>query len=347
MRSKEIKQTLRECYEARAPKPFILGQPGCGKTQTVYQTFPDVPVYVFQAMLYDPVEIKGLPVYVKGPDNNGKAKFVQFEDIPTGEEGVFFIDDLPHAPAQTQNAFMRLALEGRAGATDIGNLFVICAGNRSIDRAGAKDLQTALANRFMFLNFTIDYEDWRAWAIQNDIAPEIIAYLGTPYGKDWLGDNFVAAEQINPTPRSWEFASDIFKRIVGEKYDEKRIGSRHREAITGCIGVPATAKFLGWLKVYSKLPDLNKIVKGENIYPEDMDIMYAVASGLTAIAKAYEGKRVGIYQRLIDYIVDIPDNFMEIGAWLSKDLCQLDAKTLESNELKLDAWSEKYGEVMI
>ena len=133
-----------------------------------------VPVYVYQAMLYDMTEVKGLPVYT--PD--GKAKFLPFEDMKSGEEGVLFIDDLPHAPSQTQNAFMRLILEGVAGAWDLGNLYPIGAGNRTKDRAGAKDLQTAMATRFNQLELVSSYDDWRAWAVTHT-HPAVIAFLGS------------------------------------------------------------------------------------------------------------------------------------------------------------------------
>lgn len=355
MRAKDIKNILAECYKERFPKPIILGEPGSGKSSIINQLFTEelkVPVYTFQAMLYDPVEIKGLPIcrteIIKTPDGNKevkKAQFLRFEDMPTGEDGVLFIDDLPHAPTQTQNAFMRLILEGVAGSWKLGNIFPIAAGNRSIDHAGAKDLQTAMANRFLQITLDINYEDWRSWAVKKGITPEVIAYLGTPYGQGWLS-HFKATDQINPTPRSWEFVSALFSRISGEKFDEKKISGANREAIEGCIGAEATAKFLGWVKVFNKLPDLNEIVKGKNIYPNEIDIMYATVSGLINIAKSFE-KRLGIFQRLVDYAVKMPDDFIEMGVWLSKDLYQLDDKTFEDPKLNLEAWNEKFASIML
>ncbi len=335
MKPSQIKELLKSCYEQRKPKPIIMGSPGCGKTAIVYQLFREemkLPVYVFQAMLYDPVEIKGLPVYIKG--DGEVAKFIRFEDMPTAEEGVLFVDDLPHAPTQTQNAFMRLILEGVAGSWDLGGLFPIAAGNRATDRAGAKELQTAIANRFIRVDFTIDYEDWRSWAIQKNITPEIVAYLATPYGRDWL-DKFDPTHQINPTPRSWEFASDLWKTCP-----------KHiiREALYGTIGEEATSKFMGWLKVYDKLPDLQQIIAGKNIYAKELDVMYAVISGLVSIAASFEKKKT-IFQRLVTYICSMPEEFKELGAWLSKDLCKLDYTTF--SQCNLETWRDKYSDVII
>ena len=336
MKPSEIMTVLEAFYEQRKPKPLLLGSPGCGKTSIVYQLFREklhLPVYVFQATLYDPVEIKGLPIFDK---EAGIARFLKFEDMPSAKEGALFIDDLPHAPTQTQNAFMRIILEGVAGAWDLGGLFPIAAGNKAMHHAGAKDLQTAMANRFVFLNFLIDYEDWRKWAISHDIVPEVIAYLGTPYGRDWL-DKFDAGRQVNPTPRSWEFASDCFKVLKG---------SLLRTSLYGTIGEEATSKFLGWLKIYDKMPDLQKIIAGKNTYPEDLDVMYAVASGLVSITRSFGGTKMkAIYQRLIDYATEIPDNFIELGVLLSKDLCELDFETFQ--KCNLDKWANRFPEVLV
>jgi hypothetical protein len=336
VKPREIKELVKTCYATGKPKLFIVGSPGCGKSSLLYQTFQEIgdPLAVLQAMLYDPVEIKGLPVY-----KEGKARFVPFEDMfpEMDKKGALFIDDIVHAPLQTQNSFMRLILEGKCGSLDLGQVYPIAAGNRSTDHAGAKDMQTALANRFVRVEFTIDYDDWRIWAVPKKIVPEIIAYLGTPYGKDWL-DKFDATKQINPTPRSWEFASDLWKSCPK---------SILREALYGAIGEEATAKFLGWLKVYDKLPDLKAIIGGKNIFPEELDVMYAVISGLVSIATSFEGtkQRKPVFQRLIDYTVAMPGNFQELGAWLSKDLYKLDSQTFTA--CNLDGWRDQYAELIL
>lgn len=347
MKPSEIKAFVKACYNHRTEtnmKLFIGGSPGCGKTQVMYQIGDElnseslarggkgVPVYVLQAMLYDPVEIKGLPIY-----QNGKAKFVPFEDMPSGEEGILFIDDLPHAPTQTQNALMRLINEGKCGSWDLEGLWPIAAGNRSTDRAGAKDLQTAIANRFDKVEFTVDYEEWRAHAVKKHFTPEVISYLATPYGQEWL-NKFDPTHQVNPTPRSWEFASDIYKFCPK--------GILH-EALSGVIGDEATSKFHGWMKVYDKLPDLNEIIKGKNIYPQELDILYAAISGLVSIASSFDGakQRKPVFQRLVDYMNNMPENCKELGAWMSKDLFNLDPTVFIS--CNLNGWREKYGDLIL
>jgi len=336
LKAKELIQVLAAFYKQRAPKPIILGSPGCGKTSITYGLADEllkVPRFTFQATLYDPTEIKGLPIF---DHQKNVARFLPFDDMPSMKEGILVIDDLPHAPTQTQNAFMRLILEGVAGAWNLGGLFPIATGNRAMDRAGAKDLQTAMANRFCFLHMSIDYDDWREWAITHGIVPQIIAYLGTPIGKEWM-DKFDSGNQQNPTPRSWEAASYVMKALHS--------GSLMKTAMFGCIGEEATLKFTGWMKYYEKMPDLQKIIAGKDIFPEELDVMYATVSGLVAMVKDFPKKNV-IVQRLIDYSVNMPDKYVELGALLSKDLLLLAGQDAFMNA-NLEKWADRYPDLIV
>jgi hypothetical protein len=332
----ELSEILEGLYKRGNPKPIVLGQPGSGKTAICYQLAEKlhIPHYTFQATLYDPTEIKGLPIY---DHEKHIARFLPFEDMPSMGEGILVIDDLPHAPTQTQNAFMRLILEGKAGAWDLGKLFPIATGNRAIDRAGAKDLQTAMANRVCFLQLEVSYDDWRTWAITHGVHPSVTAYLGTPNGKEWL-NHFDPALQINATPRSWEAVSNVMYAL---SYNPVLM----KIAMMGCVGEEATIKYSSWIKYYDKMPDLGKIVGGKNIYPEELDVMYATVSGLVSMVKDFP-KKTTIVQRLIDYSVAMPDKFVELGALLSKDLLIVAGKDTFL-QVNLDKWVEKYPDLIV
>jgi len=335
-RPSELIEILEAFYKQGNPKPIVLGQPGSGKTAICYQLADKlkIPKYTFQATLYDPTEIKGLPIY---DHEKHIARFLPFEDMPSMGEGILIIDDLPHAPTQTQNAFMRLILEGKAGSWDLGKLFPIATGNRAIDRAGAKDLQTAMANRFCFIVLEVNYEDWHVWAINKGIHPSVVAYLGTPNGREWL-NKFDASQQINATPRSWEAVSNVMYALQGNNVLMKI-------AMMGCIGEEATIKYSSWVKYYEKMPDLGKIVGGKNIYPEELDVMYATVSGLISMIKGFPKKET-IVQRLIDYAVAMPDKFVELGALLSKDLLIV-AGQESFVKANLTKWVDKYPDLIV
>lgn len=336
-RPSELIEILEALYKRGNPKPIVLGQPGSGKTSICYQVADKlkVPHYTFQATLYDPTEIKGLPIY----DHDKKsARFLPFEDMPSMGEGILIIDDLPHAPNQTQNAFMRLILEGIAGAWNLGKLFPVATGNRSTDRAGAKDLQTAMANRFCFVELDISYDDWRSWAIQHGIHPSVTAYLGTPTGREWL-NKFDPSQQVNATPRSWEAVSNVM-------YALSHNTTLMKIAMMGCIGEEATIKYSAWVKYYEKMPDLQKILEGKNIFPEELDVMYATVSGLIALVKEFPAKKASIVQRLVNYAVAMPDKYVELGAVLSKDLLIVAGQEAFMGA-NLDKWTDRYPDLIV
>ncbi len=333
----ELMEILEGLYRRGNPKPIVLGQPGCGKTAICYQISEKlkIPHYTFQATLYDPTEIKGLPIY----DHDKKtARFLPFEDMPSMGEGILVIDDLPHAPTQTQNAFMRLILEGIAGAWNLGKLFPIATGNRSTDRAGAKDLQTAMANRFCFLELLIDYDDWRAWAISHGIHPSVTSYLGVPQGREWL-NKFDPAQQVNATPRSWEAVSNVMYALPNNP-------TLMKIAMMGCIGEEATIKYSAWVKYYEKMPDLQKILEGKNIFPEELDIMYATVTALVSLIKEFPAKKASIVQRLVNYAVAMPDKYVELGALLSKDLLIVGGEQVFASA-NLDKWTDRYPDLIV
>jgi len=342
----ELMTTLKEYYVAehptekgvpsrRMPRLLVLGEPGIGKTSIVYQVADElkVPRFTFQATLYDPTEIKGLPVF---DHEKNQARFLPFEDMPSMPDGFLVIDDLPHAPTSTQNAFMRLILEGCAGAWNLGGLYPVATGNRASDRAGAKDLQTAMGNRFQQTTLCISHPDWRKWAVKHDLYPSIIAWLSSPTGQEWLC-KFDAGSPINATPRSWEMASN-------SSYALKNHATILRTAIMGEVGEEAATKYFGWIKYFERMPDLQKIIKGQNIFPDELDVMYATISGLIALVKDFQ-KKTGIVQRLIDYAVAMPQHYVELGALLSKDLLNIAGQDAFMNA-NLEKWADRYPDLI-
>lgn len=336
MNAKQVKNIVQQAFKAKKPKLFIAGPPGCGKTSVVYQAFREmgVPVYVFQATLYDPVELKGLPVF---DQQIGEARYLRFKDMPSGDNGVLFIDDLPHAPNQTQNAFMRLILEGVAGAWDLKGLFPIAAGNRVQDRAGAKDMQTAMANRFVHINMDVDGTAWREWAIAHNISPEVTGFISSPHGQEYLA-KFDPSRQVNPTPRSWEAVSDLFHLKLAQ--------DTLREALAGTIGEEASTRFMEWMRVYDKLPDLTKILGGENIYPETQDIAYAVVSGLVSMVTQMDGNKDRAIKRLFEYAVYMPDGMVDLGVVLSQDLMHMNSEIMYAKDPIFRKWEKRYTDMI-
>ena len=90
-----------------------------------------------------------------------------------------------------------------------------------------------------------------------------------------------------------------------------------------------------------------EIVNGKNIYPDEMDVMYATISSLVSISKEFlKQKKTGIVQRLIDYTVKMPTNYVELGALLSKDLLLVAGQDAFMNA-NLDKWADRYPDIIV
>ena len=69
-------------------------------------------------------------------------------------------------------------------------------------------MPTPLASRFVHLEIRVDAEDWLVWGAANGIAPEVLFFI--TYEPDLLHVfDPKSTERAFPTPRTWEFASNI------------------------------------------------------------------------------------------------------------------------------------------
>jgi hypothetical protein len=135
-----------------------------------------------------------------------------------------------------QASLYQLTLDRRVGEYVLpAGWRMVAAGNRAEDRSVTFRMPAALANRFIHLDFEVDFEDWRAWAGAAGIHPLVIGFLGTR--RELLLD-LQSGERGFPTPRSWEMVSDALSAL-GRPRDA-------HDVILGIVGEGASAEFLGY-----------------------------------------------------------------------------------------------------
>ena len=206
------------------------------------------------------------------------ARFKFQSDKPV----IIMLDEIGKAMKAVKNVLLTLMLEKRIGDQYLpeGSI-VFGTTNLTTDNVG-DSLEAHARNRVCFVTVgkphagfnadgTIDSGSWGAWALDNDIAPEIITWVKeNPHVLDSYTD---PAQKENPyiynptragqtafvTPRSLEKASHIAKRR-DELGDEVTIA-----ALSGTIGESAARDMVAFFKVVDKLPTWDSIVK----HPED------------------------------------------------------------------------------
>jgi len=101
------------------------------------------------------------------------------------------------------------------------------------------------------------YDDFKIWAIKNNIHPFIIGFLG--FRPDLLSSKVPTSTETNPafyTPRAWAILSNILQQNI----DIDKINP----IIYGTVGYAAGIEFSSFVKVYKTLPNMDAILNGED-----------------------------------------------------------------------------------
>ncbi len=331
MKATQVKKTLELSIKINRPV-FLWGSPGIGKSQVVAQVAKDaeLPVIDVRAVLLDPVDLRGLP-HING-DN--KAHWATPEFLPQeerdGKRGVLFLDELNAAPPLVQAACYQLILDRKLGEYELPEGWaIIAAGNLETDRAVTHRMPSALANRFLHINMVADLDDWVSWALSNDIQTELIAFLRF---RPELLHKFdpKTGEKSFPTPRSWEFISDILAVSPEDAIQY--------ELFSGTVGEGATSELLSFIKIFQNLPNPDRIFldPDNSPVPEDPATLYAICG---ALSQKVTSNTIDTMMRYADRLPP------EFSVLLVRDSMQKDHSIL--NTRAFIEWSERNKDVLL
>lgn len=338
MKSNDVKQAVKLCYKARRPF-FLHGAPGVGKSDTLRQAGNELDVEVrdIRATLLDPVDLRGLPTIAENEDG---SKFKQTlwavpDFLPTTGSGILFLDELNAAPQATQAACYQLILDRRLGDYTLPAGWLVCAaGNRETDRAVVHRMPSALANRLVHLDFDVDNDAWTQWALGADIMTEVIAFLRF---RPALLHQFDPAknEKAFPTPRSWQFVSDLLKKEPPQAVEF--------DLLRGTVGEGAAAELSGFLRVFRNLPNPDSVLMAPATAPvPDMRTkdgpatLYALCGALAR--KASEQTM----PNLVVYANRLPDEFSVLVIRDAERQCP----DVRNTRAYID-WASRHAEVLV
>lgn len=293
MKANEIKAVVRQAIrepEHMAPL-FLWGGPGIGKSSVIKQAAEEEGVNCIdiRLVLLDPTDLRGLPI-----PEDGKARWLPPSFLPREGKGVIFLDELNCAAPLVQNSGLQLCLDRRIGEYVLPDGYcIIAAGNREME-AFVHRMSPPLLNRFLHLEFDVDNDEWARWAVRNNIAPQVIGLL-TKFRPELIY-KFEPQKKSYPTPRSWQFASQIIQNKVPE---ELRF-----ELIKGCVGEGAAIELNTYMKIWSQLPDLDEILGGKDTIPTSIDLIYACCVGLVS-----KVSKPAHYNRLLQYALKLEREF--------------------------------------
>jgi hypothetical protein len=270
-----VAEVVTKLLKSRWPV-FLWGPPGVGKSSVVRSVASGMRLSLIdiRAALLDPTDLRGIPSI-----QNGRAVWCPPSFLPADPKssGILFFDELSAAPPLVQASLYQLTLDRRVGEYVLPDGWrILAAGNRAEDASISFRMPAALTNRFVHLEFEVDFDDWRAWAVTAGIHPLVLGFLATR--RELLFD-MRNADRAFPTPRSWEIVSDAIKTMKGWE--------AAADFVVGIVGEGAGVEFVGYCRKSSQEEAIRAIIAdpaGAEL-PTSLGDRYALISYLASTAK--------------------------------------------------------------
>jgi hypothetical protein len=303
-----ILSNLKKSF-AKRRSIMLWGAPGIGKTDITYQLADElfaeksaivrqlsglhrVPLIDLRLNIREPVDLRGVPM----PDKEtGTTKWFSTDELPRverdGEFGILMLDEINTASPQMMAVAMQLILEGRLGDYVLPpGWIIVAAGNRVGDRTAVQKMPNALKNRFSHIHIVPDADAYCAWAVQNDVAPVMIAFVR--FRPALIHRMPAGDENAFPTPRSLTRAADFV-----DAPDDLR-----RDLMAGEVGDDVAGEIDGFIKLYSSIGSVQSILDNPDTakLPVEPSQKYAICTALASKATRANFSKIMIYAARLD-----------------------------------------------
>lgn len=309
MTPQELTPYLSRLVERKLQISLMLwGPPGIGKSSIVSDVAQQNGLQLVDLRLSQlaPTDLRGLPVA-----ENGLSRWFPPEFLPTGGEGILFLDEINMAPPSMQGIAQQLILDRKVGSYRVPEgWFIWAAGNRKADRAAVFEMPSALANRFIHLDLVPDFDSFKAWGLRVGLSEQVLAFLAF---RPSLLHQIDAQRPAWPSPRSWVMADQL--RCVDL-------------SVEPAVGLGAAGEFEAFCSVYAGLPDLEPILAGKSkaTFPAEASARYATVLGLIVRAER-------------------PEQSVHALAWLVKQAGAEWAQFFAADMFRVMREKDKFGEL--
>lgn len=287
MRATLLKETIKSLFPVQRTL-CIEGSPGGGKTTIVHEVAQklDIPC-IERHMPTMLVEDFGILF----PDGDDKLHYKLPDWFPVKgkapEAGILLFDDRNQADPDLQKVLANICQARTLHGVPMPDGWqVISTGNRQADRAGANRVLSHLRNRETVLELETHLDDWTAWAINHGVKPEVISFIRFRPG---LLHDFDPQRDQNATPRAWvDGVSDVLGTVPAEA---------EFECFKGAVGEGAAAEFVGFVRIFRKLPNPDAILLNPQTadVPKDPATLYALSGALAQRSTESNFERVCQY----------------------------------------------------
>jgi hypothetical protein len=272
------KASIKHAIAKRRPI-FLWGPPGIGKSDVVHQIgeYMNAHVIDVRLSLWEPTDIKGIPYF---DSNQSKMVWAPPAELPDEalaakhENIILFLDEMNSAAPAVQAAAYQLILNRRVGQYRLpDNVFIVAAGNREADKGVTYRMPSPLANRFVHLEMTVNFDDWFQWAVNHNIHRDVVGFL-TFSKKDLYDFDPKSPSRSFATPRTWSFVSELL--------DDELDSNTLTDLVSGAVGEGLAVKFMAHRKVASQMPNPTDILDGKvkELKTKEISAMYSLTVSL-------------------------------------------------------------------
>ena len=299
MRATLLKDTIKSLFPITRTLS-IEGAPGGGKTTIVHEVAEELGIPCIERHM-PTMLVEDFGVLFPNGDDRLHYKLPDWFPVKgkAPEAGILLFDDRNQAGADLQKVLANIC-QARTlhGVPMPDGWMVVSTGNRQSDRAGANRVLSHLRNRETVLELETHLDDWTSWAIEYNVKPEVISFIR--FRPNLLHD-FDPQRDQNATPRSWvEGVSDVIGTVPAEA---------EFECFKGAVGEGAAAEFVGFVRIFRKLPNLDAVLMNPTTadVPSDPATLYAITGGLAH--RATESNM----ERFSTYLERMPPEFSVLG----------------------------------
>lgn len=287
MRATLLKETLKSLFPIRRTV-CIEGAPGGGKTTIVHQVANELEVPIIEKHL-PTMLVEDFGILFKNEAGGLHYELPDWFPVKgkAPENGILLFDDRNQAGGDLQKVLANICQARNLHGVSLPDGWqVVSTGNRQSDRAGANRVLSHLRNRETLLELDTHLDDSTQWMIDHDVKGEVVSFLRFRTG---LLHEFDPQRDQNPTPRSWvEGVSDVLGTVPADA---------EFECFKGAVGEGAAAEFVGFMRIWRKLPNIDNLLLNPTAgdVPTDPATLYAIAGSIAERATESNFERVCTY----------------------------------------------------
>jgi len=209
-----------------------------------------------QSALAGAQEALGTDVEISAAQVAGMARNIKaLEAAKELQNAILFLDEINAAPQSVQAAAYQLILNRKVGTYHLPEgISIVAAGNRETDKAVTFRMPSALANRFVHFEMTVNFEDWEDWAIKHRISSDVLGFLKVNQQFLFQFDP-KSGDKAFATPRSWAFVSQLLDDSMPEHLNHVMVA--------GTVGPGIAHDFMSHCRLKGKLPNPRDILEGK------------------------------------------------------------------------------------